>query len=241
MRMIFYDDAAIVKGEKYNKKDCIEFLMQLRKETKRKYVTAKVRNHNVIYKFKVNREVIEVVFPDMYEETNKVYESILYSWLKQDKRRIFGRLKFLAIVLTAGICVYKFHPQISDAMEDVKEYFEDGIDDIKFYTQNLDEVSAIKHLEDELRSHSGYGDIEGYKQTVVDHNNSFCYLGGNIKEQDMNDAISDFCNLEELGNDVAVEACKKYRLYLNEDLKSANEIKLLGIYRENLDKVKTHK
>lgn len=234
--MIFYNDGVEVKGQKYDKKRTIDFLREQRKTTKTKVKVNCKKNYS-IYKMKTDKDVIEIVFPYMYSEENDKYEKWLDMWVNYDKRGFFLRLKILGIVLgigATGALACKAYSQIEEKYGSISKFIQIVDDEIDFYITNIGELNDIKILEDELRDHTGYGEIEGYEHTIEDHLNSFCYLDHADTYSKMDKEIFEFCDKNGLGEEVYKNAMKKYEYYLKEDLGSAHDIQLKKIYKEEM-------
>ena len=239
LTVVFYKDA-MVKNKKYNKDDVFEFIRQQRKNAKIKNVTVQNRNGYNLYTLLVNKDIIEVACPTIHKEDNEQYERIMQRWYTNDKKRNLLYLKLAAVGAAAVIAGVKLAPHIAAAMDKTGEKIEETMDNAKFYLGNLDQIIAINELEKEVRAHAGYGEVDGYKQSIQDHEDSYFALEDSvIGYYDVAGMINEYCDVKGLGDSVAEAAEYKYSLLSRDNIKPAYEIDLLEIYKE--EKMKTLK
>lgn len=233
MKVILYDNITI-EGKEYDKKKFFDFLIQERKNSKLKYVKSRERYGYTEYTLRMNLEFIKLYFPNFNSSKNAQYESIIQTWASYDRKKCIMRLKIMGLLLASGIVVSKSVEYSDNIVDKVIEF----IDEQKFNWDNIGKFISINDLENELRSHSGHGEIEGYSQSVQEHLNGTCYLDKPETRQELYTAISEYCEEKGLGTEVSDEACQKYDfLYLN-DMYNANQIDLKDVYKEG--KQKTH-
>lgn len=240
MIMVFYEDGVEVQDVRYNKKDVLEFLREQRKTCKTK-VKVEYKEYYSKYKMKVDKDIIEVVFPYMYAKENNIYEDLLEKWAKNDRRGFILKLRVLGFILGVGavsVLASKAHSEIVEKYGSVSEFLEEMQDEIKFYTTNISELRDISTLEDELRGHTGYGEIDGYHQTIEEHLNGYCYLDHADTYSEMDKAVLEYCDENGLGKKVYQNAMEKYEYLKEADLDSANDIDLKQVYKDEIIKTK---
>jgi len=235
MRIRFVDDCVIINGVTYNKRETFEFFNFERANEKRFSVSKKIDEKlYTTYVIKDGCDTCKIVFPKRCIEKNEEYMDIFESWYQEDRTKLKRNLKRAALVL--GGCAI-IGTAATHHKDEIVDYVENICTDVSFHFENAKEIYALNILSDEIRSHTGHGDVDGYKQSIEDHMNSYCYLsfecGGDIEVY-----IRRYCESFGLGEEVALKAIEKYKYYLKDDYENATTINLKNVYREN---VKTKK
>lgn len=237
--VVLYKDYASIKNEKYDKETVFNSVRQQRHSAKVRNISVQNKEDWNIYTILCDNNIIKVVFPKMFEKENKEYESILQTWYKYTRKRNILYSKLCALGLVGVIAGVKLAPYAESVIDKASDVIEESLDNTKFYLTNMGEICDIKELEREIKAHTGYGEIDGYKQSIEDHNNSYCALGDDLNSNEVVAAIYEYCNENGLGNTVANAAGDKFVLLQQDNTTAAYEIDLLDIYRD--EKIKTLK
>lgn len=225
-RMIFYDECVAMDQNKFDREDAFGYIKHQRYSTR--FSNVKLYEGKDFDKYILfgKDSVIEIVFPIQCFHANKKYINILNSWREIDRKRS----------LIAGACALAVIATIGAGCALSTEKGKEKLNDAKFYLENIKELNAINHLEYEILAHAGHGEVEGHKQSIKNHENSFCYLGNDVNLSVVDEAIKKYCEKNGLGEDVAYSAIEKYDYLLQDDIQNAYKIELASEYKESMQK-----
>ena len=245
--IVLYKEDARTNNKSFNKLEIIKKIIEKFDNAERKNIKFRTKEDCYdVYTVVSDFDVTEIVFPHMFKKENEKLKDFFEGWYtvnsKRKKRNLKRDLKCLELcaIIGAGIIVgAKLAEHAAPVIDKVLDSIEETTDNVKFYFDNMGEISDIKELEREIKAHTGYGEIEGYTQSIQDHNDSYCALGDDLSSNEVVAAIYEYCNENGLGNTVANAAGDKFVLLQQDNTTAAYEIDLLDIYRD--EKIKTLK
>lgn len=233
--VVRYNEAyAIMNQKKYDKDNMFDYILDEREQSKDKNIEKKENSELIMYNLIINGNQVCIKFPRMFIKNNKEYISALETIFNYEKRQN-SKLKVYKgiIILLTGVCLSS--PLLKYRGEIESFYVSSNL---KSYVDNIKQINSIKKLEKEILSHTNRGSIDGFLQTIEEHNMGKCYLGKNVKASEIDVKITEYCEANNLGEEVIEKAIEKFDLYTKDEVKQANSIDLLEVYKSSLEKGK---
>lgn len=245
--IVLYKEDARTNNKSFNKLEIIKKIIEKFDNAERKNIKFRTKEDCYdVYTVVSDFDVTEIVFPHMFKKENEKLENFFEGWYtinskrkRRNLKRDLRRLELCAIIGAGILAGAKLAEVAAPVFDDIGDAIEEKMDYVGFYFGNMGEISDIKELEREIKAHTGYGEIDGYKQSIEDHNDSYCALGDDLNSNEVVAAIYEYCNENGLGNTVANAAGDKFVLLQQDNTTAAYEIDLLDIYRD--EKIKTLK